>query len=67
MWFRDLGCYNLELQKVRAGTSSQGSEKKERLRLGRLEHDTTQFSRGHRVLRSGGLNHINHRVHRVYP
>jgi hypothetical protein len=34
--------------------------------LGRLEHNTTQFSRGCRVLRSGSLNHVSHRVHRVY-
>jgi hypothetical protein len=40
--------------------------KKERLRIGRLEHDTTQVSRGRRVLRSGGPNHVNHRVHRVH-
>jgi hypothetical protein len=33
---------------------------------GRLEHNTTQFSHEHRVLRSGGLNHGNHRVHRVH-
>jgi hypothetical protein len=32
----------------------------------RLEHNTTQFSRGRRVLRSGGPNYINHRVHRVH-
>jgi hypothetical protein len=32
----------------------------------RLEHNTTQFSRGCRVLRSGGPNYINHRVHRVH-
>jgi hypothetical protein len=31
-----------------------------------FEHNTTQFSHGHRVLRSGGLNHINYRVHRVH-
>jgi hypothetical protein len=33
---------------------------------GRLEHNTTQFSNGYRVLCSGGPNHVNHRVHRVY-
>jgi hypothetical protein len=32
----------------------------------RLEHNTTQFSRGCRVLRSGGPNHVNHRVHHVH-
>jgi hypothetical protein len=42
-------------------------QKKETLRLGRLEHNTTQFSRGRRVLRSGGPNHVNHCVHRVHP
>jgi hypothetical protein len=31
-----------------------------------LEHNTTQFSRGHRVLRSGGPNHVNHRVYHVH-
>jgi hypothetical protein len=31
-----------------------------------LEHNATQFSRGRRVLCSGGLNHINHRVHHVH-
>jgi hypothetical protein len=40
--------------------------KKERLRLGRLEHNTTQFSHGRKVLRSSGLNHVNHRVHRIH-
>jgi hypothetical protein len=39
--------------------------KKKRLRLGRLEHNTTQFSHGRRVLRSGSPNHVNHRVHLV--
>jgi hypothetical protein len=42
-------------------------QKKERLRQGRLEHNTTQFSRGCRVLRSGGPNNINHRVHHAHP
>jgi hypothetical protein len=32
-----------------------------------LSKNTTQFSRGHRVLRSGGLNHVNHHVHHVHP
>jgi hypothetical protein len=41
-------------------------QKKERLMLGRLEHNTTQFSHGRRVLRSSGLNHVNHRIHRVH-
>jgi hypothetical protein len=27
----------------------------------------TQFSRGRRVLRSGGPNHVNLYVHRVHP
>jgi hypothetical protein len=40
--------------------------KKERLRHVRLEHNTTQFSRGCEVLHSGGLNHVNHRVHHVH-
>jgi hypothetical protein len=40
--------------------------KKKRLRQDRLEHNITQFSRGCRVLCSGGSNHINHRVHRVH-
>jgi hypothetical protein len=43
-----------------------GKKKKKRLRLGRLEHNTTQFSHRHRVLRLGGLNHVNHHVHRVH-
>jgi hypothetical protein len=50
---------------ARVDATSKGS-KKGRLRLGRLEHNTTQFSHGRRVLRSGGLNHVNHRVHRVH-
>jgi hypothetical protein len=37
-----------------------------RLRQDRLEHNTTQFSRGRRVLRSGGPNHVNLRVHCVH-
>jgi hypothetical protein len=41
-------------------------QKKERLRQGRIEHNTTQFSHGRRVLRSGGPNHVNHHVHRVH-
>jgi hypothetical protein len=33
-----------------------------------LRHsNTTSFSRGRRVLRSGGPNHVNPRVQRVYP
>jgi hypothetical protein len=32
----------------------------------RLDHNTTQFSRGRSVLRSGGPNHVNHRVHYVH-
>jgi hypothetical protein len=40
--------------------------KKERLRQGRLEYNTTQFSHGCRVLRLDGPNHVNHRVHRVH-
>jgi hypothetical protein len=39
--------------------------KKKRLRQDRLEHNTTQISHGHMVLRSGDLNHVNHRVPRV--
>jgi hypothetical protein len=41
-------------------------QKKKRLRQGWLEHNTTQFSRGRRVLRSGGPNHVNHCVPRVH-
>jgi hypothetical protein len=41
-------------------------QKKERLRQGRLEHNTTQFSHGHRVLCSGDPNNVNHRVHHVH-
>jgi hypothetical protein len=41
-------------------------QKKERLRQARLEHNTTQFSCRRRVLRSGGPNHVNYRVHRVH-
>jgi hypothetical protein len=47
-------------------TPPPGGRKKEWLRQDRLEHDTTQFSCGRRVLRSGGPNHVNHRVHRVH-
>jgi hypothetical protein len=43
-----------------------GRSGKKRLRQDRLEHNTTQFSYGCRVLHSGGLNHVNHRVHRVH-
>jgi hypothetical protein len=28
-----------------------------------FEYNTTQFSYGHSVLRSGGPNHVNHYVH----
>jgi hypothetical protein len=52
--------------KRRGWTPLPRDQKKERLRQGRLEHNTTQFSHGCRVLRSGGLNHINHRVHCVH-
>jgi hypothetical protein len=31
-----------------------------------LEHNTTQFFCGRMVLRSGGPNHVNHRVHHVH-
>jgi hypothetical protein len=31
-----------------------------------LSRNTTQFSCGHRVLRSSGPNHVNHRVHHVH-
>jgi hypothetical protein len=41
-------------------------QKKERLRQSRLEHNTTQFSHGRRVLRSGDPNHINHHVYHVH-
>jgi hypothetical protein len=46
-------------------TSLHRGQKKKWLTQDRLEHNTTQFSREHRVLRSGGLNHVNHRVHHV--
>jgi hypothetical protein len=36
------------------------------LRQDRLEHNTTQFSCGRRVLRLGGLNHVNLHLHRVH-
>jgi hypothetical protein len=45
--------------------TSKGS-KNRRLRQDRLEHNITQFSRGRRVLRSGGPNHVNHHAHHVY-
>jgi hypothetical protein len=48
------------------GATSKWSNKKERLRLGRLEHNTTQFSRRRRILRSAGPNHVNLRVHRIH-
>jgi hypothetical protein len=41
-------------------------QKKERLRQGRLEHNTTQFSHRRRVLRSGDPNNVNHRIHHVH-
>jgi hypothetical protein len=41
-------------------------QKNERLMLDMLEHNTTQFFCGRRVLRSGGPNHINHCVHHVH-
>jgi hypothetical protein len=41
-------------------------QKKERLRLDRLEHNTIQFSYGRRVLRLSDPNHVNHRVHHVH-
>jgi hypothetical protein len=40
--------------------------KKEKVRQGRLEHNTPRFSRGRRVLRSDGPNHVNHCVHHVH-
>jgi hypothetical protein len=40
--------------------------KKERLRQDRVEHNTTQFFCGRRVLHSGGLNHVNYHVHHVH-
>jgi hypothetical protein len=33
--------------------------------LGRLEHNTTQFSHGRMVLCSDGSNYVNHRAHCV--
>jgi hypothetical protein len=45
-------------------TSSRGSEKK--LRQDRLEHNTTQFFHGCRVLRSGGPNNVNHHIHLMH-
>jgi hypothetical protein len=45
--------------------ATSGGQKKERVRQDRLEHNTTQFSRGRRVLRSDGPNHVNYHVHRV--
>jgi hypothetical protein len=44
----------------------QGVKKQNRPRQDMLEHNTTQFFRGRRVLRSSGPNHINHRVHHVH-
>jgi hypothetical protein len=44
--------------------TSKGAEK--RLRQDRLEHNTTHFSHGRRVLCSGGLNHVNPSVPRVH-
>jgi hypothetical protein len=45
-----------------------GVEKKDRKGSGKagLSKNTTQFSRGRRVLRSSGPNHVNHRVHHVH-
>jgi hypothetical protein len=44
----------------------KAGQKKKRLRLDMLKHNTTQFSYEGRVLRSAGLNHINHHLHRVH-
>jgi hypothetical protein len=44
----------------------QGVKKQERLRQDRFEHNTTQFSRGRKVLLSAGLNHVNHHIHHVH-
>jgi hypothetical protein len=41
-------------------------QKNERLRLDRLEHNTTQFSHGHKILRSDDPNHVNHHVRNVH-
>jgi hypothetical protein len=41
-------------------------QEKERLRQGRFEYNTTQFSCGRRVLHSGDPNNVNHRVHHVH-
>jgi hypothetical protein len=34
--------------------------------LNNIHTSIVQLSRGHRILRSGGPNHINRRVHRVF-
>jgi hypothetical protein len=44
----------------------KGSDKKKRLRQDRFEYNTTQFSHERRVLHSGDLIYINHRVHRIH-
>jgi hypothetical protein len=47
----------------------QGVKKKNRKGSAKadLSKNTTQLSRGHRVLRSDDQNHINHYVYRVHP
>jgi hypothetical protein len=65
----DLGihCNCSTLSYKRLGqTPLHKGRKKKRLRQVRFEHNTTQFSRGRRVLRSGDPNYVNHRVHRVH-
>jgi hypothetical protein len=58
-------CPTLSYKRLRYAPLLRGRRKK-RLRQGRLEYNTTQFSRGRRVLRSGDPNHVNLRVHRVH-
>jgi hypothetical protein len=58
-------CPTLSYKRLGQAPLPRGRRKK-RLRQGRLEHNTIQFSHGRRVLRSGGLNHVNLHVHCVH-
>jgi hypothetical protein len=48
-------------------TISKGSKNRKGSGKAGLSKNTTQFSRGRRLLRSSGSNHVNHHAHRVHP
>jgi hypothetical protein len=58
-------CPTLRYKRLGQAPLPRGGKKK-RVRQGRLEHNTTQFSHGRRVLHSGSPNHVNYRVHHIH-